>query len=177
MDVQASTDRPLATGADTIVVGVFEDEGVAHDLPGGELEALLHSGEAGRTFKRLALTHHDGRRLILIGLGARVEFDVERAREAAGIAHKRARQCRATTLCWEIPHHVGDEIVEGVVTGTVLSDYRFTRYKAAPDGRAPAGAPDRQRSPRHLGAGEPRVRCSPRLRTAPASSPTRRPMT
>ncbi len=134
MNVEASTDSPLATGADTIVVGVFEDEGVAHDLPSGQLEALLHSGEAGRTFKRLALTHYDGRRVILIGLGARPDFDAERAREAAGVAHKQARQCRATTLCWEIPHHVGDEIVEGVVTGTVLSEYRFTRYKPVPDG-------------------------------------------
>ena len=132
MNVEASTDSPLATGADTIVVGVFEDEGVAHDLPGGPLEALLDSGEGGRSFKRLALTHHDGRRVILIGLGARAQFDAERAREAAGIAHKRARQCRATTLCWEIPHHVGDEIVEGIITGTVLADYRFTRYKPAP---------------------------------------------
>ena len=132
MNVQASTDSPLATGADTIAIGVFEDEGVAHDLPGGELEALLDSGEGGRAFKRLALTHHDGRRVILIGLGARSEFTAERAREAAGVAQKRARQCRATTLCWEIPHHVGDEIVEGVVTGTVLADYRFTRYKPAP---------------------------------------------
>jgi leucyl aminopeptidase len=132
VNVQASTDSPLATGADTIAVGVFEDEGVAHDLPGGELEALLDSGEGSRAFKRLALTHHDGRRVILIGLGARSEFTAERAREAAGVVQKRARQCRATTLCWEIPHHVGDEIVEGVVTGTVLADYRFTRYKPAP---------------------------------------------
>jgi leucyl aminopeptidase len=132
VNVQASTDSPLATGADTIVTGVFEDEGVAHDLPDGQLEALLDSGEGGRAFKRLALLHHDGRRVILIGLGARAEFDGERAREAAGIAHKRARQCRATDLCWEIPHHVGDDIVEGIVAGTVLADYRFTRYKPAP---------------------------------------------
>jgi leucyl aminopeptidase len=132
VNVEASTDSPLATTADTIVIGVFEDEGVAHDLPGGRLEALLDSGEGGRAFKRLALTHHEDRRVILIGLGARAELDAERAREAAGIAHKRARQCRATKLCWEIPHHVGDEIVEGIVSGTVLAGYRFTRYKPAP---------------------------------------------
>jgi leucyl aminopeptidase len=137
VNVQASTDLPLATDADTIVIGVFKDEGIAHDLPGGALEALLDSGEAGRAFKRLALTHHDGRRVILIGLGARPDFDAERAREAAGVAHKRARQCHATTLCWEIPHHVGDEIVEAVVTGTVLSEYRFTRYKPAPADETP----------------------------------------
>jgi leucyl aminopeptidase len=135
--VEASTESPLATAADTVVVGVFEDEGVAHDLPGGELEGLLATGEAGRSFKRLALTHHDGRRVLLIGLGARPEFDAERARVAAAVAHRRARELATGNLCWEVPHHVGDEIVEGLVTGVVLSGYRFTRYKPAPPGDAP----------------------------------------
>ncbi len=137
MHVEASTESPLATAADTIVVGVFEDEGVAHDLPGGELEGLLATGEAGRSFKRLALTHHDGRRVLLIGLGVRTDFDAERARVAAAVAHRRAREFGTGTLCWEVPHHVGDEIVEGLVTGSVLSGYRFTRYKPAPAGNAP----------------------------------------
>jgi leucyl aminopeptidase len=137
VNVEASTDSPLATGADTIVVTVFEDEGVAHDLPGGELEALLDSGEASRRFKRLALTHHDRRRVLLIGLGTRAEFGAERAREAAGVAHKRALECNARTLCWEVPHHVGEEIVEGLVTGTVLAGYRFDRYKPTPGDETP----------------------------------------
>jgi leucyl aminopeptidase len=137
VDVQASTDSPLATGADTVVVTVFEDEGIAHDLPGGALEALLDSGEGSRSFKRLALTHHDGRRVLLIGLGSRSEFDSERARVAAAIAHDRAREAGAVALCWELPHHVGDEIAEAIVTGTALSTYRFTRYKPAPADEAP----------------------------------------
>jgi leucyl aminopeptidase len=131
--VEASTDSPLATGADTIVVTVFEDEGVAHDLPLGQLEALLDSGEAKRSFKRLALTHHEGRRVLLVGLGPRTEFDAERARQAAGVVHNRAQECGANTLCWELPHHVGDEIAEALVTGTILAAYRFTRYKPAPE--------------------------------------------
>ncbi len=137
MHVQASTDSPLATGADTVAIGVFEDEGVAHDLPGGELEAMLDSGEAGRTFKRLALTRHDGRRVLLVGLGARADFDGERARVAAAVAQRRAAELRTETLCWELPHHVSDEIAEAFVTGTVLSAYRFTSYKpASADGTA-----------------------------------------
>jgi leucyl aminopeptidase len=134
VQVQASTDSPLATTADTIAIGVFEDEGVAHDLPGGQLEALLDHGEGGRAFKRLALTHHDSKRVILVGLGRRDELDGERARCAAGIVHRRAHECRTRTLCWELPHHVDDAIVEGLVGGTVLADYRFTRYKSAPVG-------------------------------------------
>jgi leucyl aminopeptidase len=135
VNVEATTESPLATGADTIVVGVFEGEDVAHDLPGGALSALLASGEAQRKFKRLAVTHADGRRVILIGLGARSEFDGERARIAGGVAHGRAREMAADALCWEVPHHVGDEVVEGLVHGTILHGYRFERYKPSEDSR------------------------------------------
>jgi leucyl aminopeptidase len=133
VEVQATTQNPAETGADTVVVGVFSDEGVAHDLPGGPLEALLDSGEAQRKFKRLAVTHAEGRRYILIGLGDRTEFDAERARIAAGVAHNRAAELGTETLCWEVPHHVGDEIVAGLVEGTLLRAYRFDRYKGDED--------------------------------------------
>jgi leucyl aminopeptidase len=135
VNVEATTAGPLATGADTIVVGVFEGEDVAHDLPGSALAELLASGEARREFKRLATTHAGGVRVILVGLGERAEFDGERARLAAAVAHRRAREMGATTLCWEVPHHVGDEVVEGLVHGTLLHAYRFERYKRSDDSR------------------------------------------
>jgi leucyl aminopeptidase len=138
--IEASTDGPLATAADTIVVGVFEDEGVAHDLPGEPFGALLASGEARRSFKRLAVAHAEGRRWILVGLGQRDAFDAERARVAAAVAHGRARELSARALCWEVPHHVDDAIVEGLVHGTLLHAYRFDRYQPAeePGGDQPA---------------------------------------
>ena len=135
MHAEATTDSPLATGADTVVIGVFDGENVAHDLPGGELTALLDSGEARREFKKLAVTHADGVRVILIGLGDRAKFDDERARVAAAVAHGRAREIGAGTLCWEVPHHVSDEVVEGLVQGTLLHAYRFERYKPREDSR------------------------------------------
>ena len=129
MDVEATTAGPLDTDADTIAVGVFEGEDVAHDVPGGALGALLQSGEARRAFKRIAVTHAQGRRFVVVGLGARDEFDGERARVAAAVAHGRARELGASTLCWEVPHHVDDAVVGGLVEGTLLHAYRFDRYK------------------------------------------------
>jgi leucyl aminopeptidase len=131
--VQATTESALETDADTIAIGVFEDEGVAHDLPGGGLMALLDGGEAQRKFKRLAVTHAQGKRVILVGLGDRTKFDGERARIAAGVVQARAAELSAKTLCWEVPHHVGDEVVGGLVEGTVLRAYRFGRYKREED--------------------------------------------
>ena len=108
---------------------MFEDEDVAHDTAGGELQALLDSGEARRAFRKLAVAHADGKRWILAGLGKRDAFDAERARVAAAVAHGRANELGTRTLCWEVPHHVGDEVAAGLVEGTVLAAYRFDRYK------------------------------------------------
>src|SRR5215213_9628338 len=133
MDVRATTEAPAATGADTIAVGVFEDEGVAHDLPGGELNALLDAGEARRGFRKLALTHADGRRWLVAGLGARDEFDPERARVAAGGVIGRARELGARSLCWELPHHVSDAHAAAFVEGSVMGAYQFTMFKSGAD--------------------------------------------
>ena len=129
MNVEGTTSRPLETGADTIVIGVFDGEDVAHDLPGEPFGRLLESGEARREYKRLAVLHAEDRRFILVGLGARALFDAERARVVAAIAEGRARELGARTVCWEVPHHVGDAVVAGLVEGTLLHAYRFDRYK------------------------------------------------
>jgi leucyl aminopeptidase len=137
MHASATTDAPAATEADTIVVGVFDDEGVAHDLEGAPLGALLEAGEARTSFKHLALHHGDGRRWLLIGLGARDRFDAERARVAAAAAHGRARELGARVLCWELPHHVPDDVAAALVEGTILAGYRFDRYRARPEDEPP----------------------------------------
>src|SRR3954447_565188 len=121
MRVRATTDAPAETGADTVVVGIFEGEDVAHDLDGAPLQALLDSGEAKRGFKKLAVWHADGTRWLLLGLGARERFDGERARVAAATAHGRAKEHGASVVCWELPHKVGDEIASAVVDGTVMA--------------------------------------------------------
>ena len=138
MRVTATTEPPQATGADTLVAGVFEDEDVAHDTPGGELAGLLERGEAKRSLKHLAVTHAAGSRWILAGLGPRADFGPERARQAAAAVLGRARELGTTTLCWEVPHDLDDATAAGLVEGTLLADYRFTRFKRAP-AEEPAG--------------------------------------
>ncbi len=138
MDVSATTANPPDTDADTIAVGVFEDEGIAHDWPDGALTALLDRGEARRAFKHLALVHADNhRRYLLVGLGERAAFDGERARVTSAVVEARARELGSSTLCWEVPHHVGDDVVRGLVEGTLLHAYRFERYKPKSSRRAP----------------------------------------
>jgi leucyl aminopeptidase len=139
MRASATTDAPRATTADTIAIGVFEDEGIPHDLEGAPLATLLESGEARATFTHLALHHADGKRWLLVGLGRRDAFDAERARVAAATAHGRARELSARALCWELPHHVADDVAAALVEGTILAGYRFDRYKAKGDDDEPPG--------------------------------------
>ncbi|HKH17780.1 MAG TPA: leucyl aminopeptidase [Solirubrobacteraceae bacterium] len=138
MEIRATTNDPPGTGADTIVVGVFDGKGVPHDVDDGALGALVESGEARSEFRALAHAHAAGRRWILIGLGARDEFDGERARIAAATALGRARELGARTLCWELPHKVPDAVAGALVEGTLLAAYRYSEFKSEPgEDRAP----------------------------------------
>jgi leucyl aminopeptidase len=129
MRVSATTDAPPATDADTIAIGVFEDEGVAHDH-GGVLQALVDSGEAKRGLRKLAVTRAEGKRYVVAGLGARSEFDPERARVAAATVAGRAQELGTRTLCWEVPHHVSDAHAGALVEGTVLATYAYREFKS-----------------------------------------------
>ena len=133
MRVTSTAQPSRHSDADTIAVGLFEDEGAPPETP-AELAELLSSGEARGSFKALAVTHADARRWLLVGLGPRADFDHERARVAAAAAVARAREMSTRTLCWVLPS--GDEpaIAAALVEGTILGAYRFEMYKSAPGG-------------------------------------------
>ncbi|MFL5822102.1 MAG: leucyl aminopeptidase family protein [Solirubrobacteraceae bacterium] len=134
MDVQATTAPPLATEADTIAVGLFEDR----DEFSPEVAELVSAGEARRELGKLAVLHAPERRLILVGLGQSERFGAEQARVAAAAAHGRAQELSSATLCWEVPRpRPGDRMVTGpdrtvtgLVEGTLLHAYRFERYRS-----------------------------------------------
>src|SRR5215213_4022277 len=133
MRAEATTQAPADTGADTIAIGLFDGEPIAHDVDGGVLQALVDSGEAKPGLRKLAVTHAGGKRYVVAGLGKREAFDAERARVAAASVAGRARELGTRTLCWELPHHVGDAETAGFVEGTLLAAYRYRAYKTKPD--------------------------------------------
>jgi leucyl aminopeptidase len=165
VNVSWTSDRPEATEADTIVVGLFEGEEPRADTGGrdgrGEvphqLGELLASGEAQRSFKALALTHADGKRWLTVGLGPRKDFTPERARVAAALARERTRELSTRVLCWEVPagerghdqtDDAGAAVAGALVEGTILADYSFDLHKSAPAG----GSSDADAKPKHLEA-------------------------
>jgi len=118
------------TEADTLVAGLFEGESL--EEPG--LQALVGVGEAKGGLRKVAVTHEetaDGgwRRVIVAGLGKRDEFDAERARVAASAVAARARELESRMLSWDAPP--GEGIAGALVEGTLLSLYRFDRFKTS----------------------------------------------
>jgi leucyl aminopeptidase len=145
MQVSATTDPAASSDCDTVAVGVFEGEYLPTQAP-AQLSEMLASGEARPSFKALALAHAEGKRWLLVGLGARAEFTPERARVAAASACERASEISTRTLCWEVPRDSDAAVTEALVQGTILRDYRFERHKSAPAeeaGSADGAAPKR----------------------------------
>ena len=141
MQVSATTQPAGSTEADTIALGVFEDERAPEQAP-AELADLLASGEARASFKSLALAHAGGKRWMLIGLGKRERFTPERARVVAAAVRERTRELATVALCWQAPADGSPEVAGALVEGTMLADYRFDRHKSAPV-EDPAAPPKR----------------------------------
>ena len=138
MDIRATTDSPLDTGADTIVVGVFDGKGIPHDVDDGALGALVESGEARSSCGRSRSRTPPGSAGSSLGGGSRDDFDGERARLVAATALGRARELGARSLCWELPHKVADAVAGAIVEGTLLAAYRYAAFKSEPgEDRAP----------------------------------------
>jgi leucyl aminopeptidase len=125
-----TTALPADTDADTVVLGVLEGEGIAHDVDGA-LQGLVDAGEAKAKHRHLAVAHAGGKRWVLVGLGARASLDAEVVRIAAAVALGRAQEMGARRVCWELPHKVDPVLAAAIVEGTLLRAYRYTRFKSS----------------------------------------------
>jgi leucyl aminopeptidase len=135
--VSSRSGAPEDTSADTRVVGLFEGDSLSDPA----LQRLVDLGEAKAGLKKVALAHESApgggqRRVLIAGLGARSEFDPERARVAAAAAAGRAKELGAVSLSWAAP--AGEGLTAALVEGTLLKLYSFDRFKSSPaeDGEA-----------------------------------------
>jgi leucyl aminopeptidase len=118
--VTTNADAP----ADTRVVPYFEG-----DTLDGAAAALAESGEAKPKLKSVAVTHEEGTRVLVAGMGKRDELDGEKARVAASAVAGRAKELGTKILSWDAPEGFEGPIVEG----TLLKLYEFTRFKSSDD--------------------------------------------
>jgi leucyl aminopeptidase len=131
--------------SDLIVINLFEDTrqpvgatGAVDQALSGQISTLISAGDfRGRT-NETALLYPLGaippRRILLVGLGRREKFDLDKVRQAAGTAARRARELGVSRYA-TVVHGTGaggldlQDAAQALVEGTVLGLYRFLMHK------------------------------------------------
>ncbi|ARU63103.1 leucyl aminopeptidase [Tumebacillus avium] len=131
--------------ADVLVVNLFEGvtapdgaTGAVNEALGGQIAALIEAGDLTGKFKETRLLYTFGKlqakRVLIVGLGEAEEFSANRARSAAAVAAKFAREHGAATLA-TIVHgagHGGMEVehaAQALAEGTLLGLYTVKNLK------------------------------------------------
>ncbi len=138
MKVSTMTRRPDEVAADALVVGLhLEDRRLPEPLQRldraaiGQVKAALDAEKFQAKPGQVTHVHAKGRRLVVTGLGPRVELTAETLRRAASAGVRCARDLGARTVAIEV---LGDRLpprqrAQAVVEGALLGTYSFERYK------------------------------------------------
>jgi leucyl aminopeptidase len=124
VDVRQSSLREA--DAALVAVGLYEGD----PLP-EEVAAAAGAADAKGSFKTMTRLYPGGpERLLVVGLGERSEFEIEKLRVLAALVAGEAAKVEATSLAWALPAAEDEAAAaEAIVTGTILGAYRFDRFK------------------------------------------------
>jgi leucyl aminopeptidase len=123
--------------ADLLAVGVYKDEAVPEPLGGAAEPAVSggdFSGKAGQTALLYPGDALASPRLLLVGLGDRSSFTLDKLRRTAATVAKRARSLGAKEAAFALPDQEGASVegsARAAAEGATLGLYRFTRYKTS----------------------------------------------
>jgi leucyl aminopeptidase len=117
-----------------VAVGLYEGD----TLPDGVADAP-GAADAKGSFKSLTRLYPGGpERLLVVGLGERDDFEIEKLRVLAALVAGEAAKLEAASLAWALPDAEDPEAAaEAIVTGTILGSYRFDRFKGGDEDDEP----------------------------------------
>jgi leucyl aminopeptidase len=128
--MQVDVRQSSLQGADAalVVVGLYADEGLPE-----EVAEAPGAGDAKGSFKAFTRLYPGSpERLLVVGLGERDDFDVEKLRVLAAVVAGEAAKLEAGSLAWALPAAEDEAAAaEAIVTGTILGAYRFDRFKGS----------------------------------------------
>ena len=125
---------------DAIAFGVFEESespsgmlGAIDDAMGGEIRDLLDLGDFKGEAKQTTVLYTKGAiaapRLALVGLGKAEDFNLEVARQAAGIIAQKLRDLGVKTFAIPLHSDPPQEMIQAAVEGSTLALYQFNQHK------------------------------------------------
>ncbi len=140
--VQISNQHWKKVKSEALVVGVFKGGGlspVGKDVNSGfngVIKSAIKNGDfKGKSNETLMLyTGGSSSRILLVGLGKKKEFDLEKLRQAGGTAAKVLQGKDKTSASAEIPgmdslNFSAADTTKAFVEGAILGSYKFLDYK------------------------------------------------
>ncbi len=111
---------------------------------GGQLSAVIRSGDfTGKLYSQVTLYNPNAsgpRRVLLVGAGKPDQVDLERVRQVASRAVRRAQDLHVDEMAILFPQHVPSDVrkvAQALAEGCSLGDYRFDKYmRTARDDKA-----------------------------------------
>ncbi|HEV2122037.1 MAG TPA: leucyl aminopeptidase [Chloroflexota bacterium] len=151
MEVQVQAGNLGAVASDAIVVNIFEEvkqpggaTGVIDDALGGVITRLIATGDFTGKLNQTAVLYPapgpqaggiQAARVIVVGLGKREEFSLDRVRQASATAARKARDLGIRSLA-TIVHGAGigglspRQAAQALTEGAVLGVYRYEALKS-----------------------------------------------
>ena len=141
--VKAGAIEQEKTGAAVVLIFDGEKPGSLQNrldkALGGSLQRLIKQGGFRPTHGSVALIYPESRiaaeRVLLMGLGKRSGFSLERLRQAAGKAAPYLRSTGSADIVFLLDGYglAPEEAAQAVIEGSMLGLYRFLVYKTGPD--------------------------------------------
>jgi leucyl aminopeptidase len=141
-EVGLAVGNPATASTDLLILGLHEGQGLDSELTaldrtaGGVLAASFAAGDFKGERNELLLQYAPQggvKRILLVGLGKQDDLDVERIRQAAAVAARKARDlgvARATAALYGRGTKVSvEEAAQAFAEGALLGSYQYLEYR------------------------------------------------
>lgn len=116
--------------SDILVVSMFEDEKTSSELANTyALEQDKFKGKFGETYLLPTYGQEVYRKVLVLGLGKKAEFNPNKMREATAKAVKKAMQMEAKKVAFSLDG-IEFDYSEQFAMGAFIADYAFDKYKS-----------------------------------------------
>jgi leucyl aminopeptidase len=118
---------------DILVVNLFEGEKTTEELANKyAIEEDKFEGKFGSTYLLQTYGKQPARKILILGLGKKSEFNPNKLREATSKAIKKAMAMEAKTVTFDF-NNIDFDYSEQFTYGALIADYSFDKYKTKKD--------------------------------------------